>query len=324
MSTGHHDRPGLIADIGGTHARFALVPPQADTPVSVMTLRCADHAGFSEAADAFLRHVGGPRPRVALCAIATAVGGDQLRMTNHAWAFSVAQARRDLALEKLRFINDFAAQALAIPHLPADSREHFGGGQPLANRPIAVLGPGTGLGASGLIPTTLRWVPIEGEGGHVTFAPHTRREAALADRLRQRFGHCSAERVASGIGLPAVHQALCEMDGVSSEELTPEIITRRATDAACPYCREAVSMLCLGLATTASNLAVTLGALGGVYLCGGILPRLGALFDRQAFRARFEDKGRFRDYLAAVPTYLVHASNPALLGLARNLELADE
>lgn len=319
MSTGHPEAPRLIADIGGTHARFALVPAGDDRPARVRSLPCAGYPDFAAAARAYLEMEGEPRPREGLCAIANPVTGDALAMTNHPWRFSIEAARRALGLARLRFVNDWAAQALAIPHLAAHEREAFGGGEPRPGYPVAVLGPGTGLGVSGLVPSPAGWHAIEGEGGHVTWSPVTDREMALAAEIRRRHGHCSAERVASGIGLMTVHQALAHLDGdAEAQPPEPREITRRAGEG-CPRCRETVEHFTLALATTAANLAITLGALGGTYLGGGILPRLGALFDRAAFRARFEDKGRFRGYLAGVPTYLVHAEHPALLGLAKAL-----
>jgi glucokinase len=323
MSTGRPERPRLIADIGGTNARFALVPADGRDPRHERSLRCADYPNFADAATAYLREVGNPQPSEGFCAIANPVIEDWLQMTNHAWAFSIEETRRQLGLERLRFVNDFTAQALAIPHLPDADKRRFGGEPPLPRHAMAVIGPGTGLGVSGLIPAGDRWVPLEGEGGHVVYSPVTPREWALAECLQDQYdGHCSAERVVSGIGLTATYAALCRLDGVAVEQLKPDEITRRAADSSCSGCgraRETLSLFTLGLATTAANLAVTLGAFGGVYLCGGILPRLGALFDSAAFRARFEDKGRFRAYMARIPTYVVHASNPALLGLARNL-----
>lgn len=319
MSTGQPERPRLIADIGGTNARFALVPADGDVPVQERVLPGADYPDFAAAAEAYLAGIDGPRPAVGFCAIANPVTGDFLSMTNHDWAFSIDASRRQLGFESLRFINDFSAQALAVPYLPAADKVKLGGGEAMANRPIGVLGPGTGLGVSGLVPFGEHWVPIEGEGGHVTYSPVTPREFAVASELRRRFGHCSAERLVSGLGLKATYQALCAVDGVPAGALEPDAISARAADGSDPLCGETITIFTAALATTAANLAVTLGALGGIYLCGGILPRLGGLFDSGRFRERFEEKGRFREYLEAVPTYVVHARHPALLGLAKTL-----
>ncbi len=318
MSTVPREAPRLIADIGGTNARFALVPAGGSEPEAEVKLPCAEYSGSAESAEVYLGQEDAA-PKIGFCAIANPVTGDWLEMTNHVWAFSIEEARRQLNLGRLRFINDFTAQALAVPHLPTMALRQIGVGASLAGHAMAGLGPGTGLGVSGLIPADEGWIAIEGEGGHATFSPMTPRESALAERLRERYaGHCSAERIVSGLGLTATVEALCELDGEPVTTLDPDEITRRAA-AGEPRCCEAVSIFCMALATTAGNLAITLGAFGGVYLSRGIVPKLGALLDADAFRARFEDKGRFRDYLRAIPTYIVTAENPALLGLARNL-----
>jgi len=189
-------------------------------------------------------------------------------------------------------------------------------GKAVPNTPIAVLGPGTGLGVSGLIPSGSHWIPLQGEGGHVTLAVMHEREVAVLKQLQQRFSHVSAERVLSGPGLVSLYDALCGVEGVMPEVLTPPDITQRAQDGSCKLCSEAVSMFCALLGTMASNLVLTLGALGGVYIGGGIAPGLGRLFTSSRFRDRFEDKGRFTDYVARVPTYVIRAELPALLGLA--------
>jgi glucokinase len=179
-----------------------------------------------------------------------------------------------------------------------------------------VLGPGTGLGVSGLIPTGPHWIPLQGEGGHVTLSVMNEREIAVLQQLHQRFSHVSAERVLSGPGLVNLYDALCGVERVVPKVLTPPEITRRAQEASCSICLEAVSMFCGLLGTLAGNLVLTLGALGGVYVGGGIVPSLGRLFTNSHFRDRFEDKGRYNDYLSRVPTYIIRSELPALLGLA--------
>ena len=186
--------------------------------------------------------------------------------------------------------------------------------------PIAVIGPGTGLGVSGLIPAGEHWIPLQGEGGHVTLAVMNEREMAMVMQLHQRFSHVSAERVLSGPGLVNLYDALCAIEGIVPEVLTPPEVTRRAKEASCRICLETVNMFCALLGTMAGNLVLTLGALGGVYIGGGIAPSLGALFTSSPFRDRFEDKGRYADYLAAVPTHVIHSELPAFVGLAHAFE----
>jgi glucokinase len=320
MSTGHPDTRWLIADIGGTNARFALVSTNDPTPRQEQVLAARDYPDFVAAAEAYLAGISEPRPTAGYCAIANPINGDTVRMTNHDWAFSIEVSRQRLGLERLEFINDFAAQALAMPWLAPDEFDRIGGGEPDKMGPLAVLGPGTGLGVSAAVPSGKDWIPLDSEGGHVTYSPVTRREHDLARTLQARYGHCSAERIVSGPGLVATYEALCRLDGVGADALTPPEVTERATNTDDPRCAEALELFNLALATTASNLAITLRASGGIYLAGGLLPKLGALFDAELFRSRFTAKGRFSDYLGSLPVYLVHThDHPALRGLAHNL-----
>ena len=309
----------LVGDVGATNARFGLVSPDGAV-VHSSTFGDADFATVGEAIRAYLAQAKPfPTPRIGCLAIAAPVGGDDIRMTNHPWNFSVAALRSQLGFERLAIINDFTAVALALPRLGANDRMPVGAGMPVAGRPIAVLGPGSGLGASGLIPDGTRWSPLTGEGGHVTMAAVTARENAVLDWMRRHFDHVSAERCLSGPGLVNLYNALAALDGVAAASYTAAQITDPATAARDPLCREATAMFCAMLGTVAGDLALTLGAQGGVYIAGGIVPRLGARFIESGFRARFEAKGRLSDYLAAIPTYVVTHPLPAFLGCAAAL-----
>ena len=311
--------PCLVGDVGGTNARFALVDEHRRINAE-RTLAGADFAGLRDAIEAYLREVGAPRLSRAAIAVATAVTGDWIQFTNSPWSFSIEATRRELGLEQLRVLNDFTALALALPQLAPDERRAIGGGEALAHAPIGLIGPGTGLGVSGLVWSGDRWIPLETEGGHVTFSPANEREWAIGRVLQRRFGHVSPERLLAGPGWVDVYTALAELDGGTVEDLTPTEITQRALAGTCPRCLEVQEIFCGALGTAAGNLAITLGALGGVYIGGGIVPRLGEFFDRSAFRARFEAKGRFSAYLAAIPTWVITAANPALRGVAAALD----
>jgi glucokinase len=309
----------LVGDIGGTNARFGLVAPDGDLLHS-RVLADADYAGIGDAIDAYLEDRGGlPRPRRGAIAIASAITGDEVRMTNHPWAFSISRLRDRLGFERLEVINDFTAQALALPHLRPGDKLAVGGGKAEPGFPIGVLGPGTGLGVSGLIPIGKRWVPLSGEGGHATMAPATGRESAALAEMRRHFDHVSAERVLSGPGLVNLYNALAAVDGVPARQYTAAQITDLEAGAHDPLCRETTEMFCAMLGTIAGNLALTLGAKGGVYIGGGIVPRLGERFATSQFRERFEAKGRLRDYLAAIATFVVTYKLPAFLGCAAKL-----
>jgi glucokinase len=319
MTTTRSDVPHLIADIGGTNARFALVTADGQIQAERI-LSGADYPDLIQAASAYLQEIAGSRPRQAAVAVATPVTGDWIQFTNSPWSFSTEAARQALGLEKLLIINDFTALALALPLLNPDERRAIGGGQAVANAPIALLGAGTGLGVSGLIWSGQHWIPLQAEGGHVSFAAIDEREWAVYQVLQQRFGHVSPERLLSGPGLVNIYTALAEIQGWPPEDLNPAAITDRAMTESCSHCVEVLELFCGALGTAAGNLAITLGALGGVYIGGGIVPRLGEFFDRSSFRSRFETKGRFSSYLAAIPTWVITAANPAFRGVAAALD----
>ncbi len=309
----------LLGDLGATNARFALADARGIRDTHV--LRCAEYPSLFTAASAYLDKVQPPRPpRHAAFAIASPIIGDTVEMTNHAWSFSIAELTDQLALDRLEVVNDFTAQALAVLHLSDTDRTQVGGGAPEPGQTIGVLGPGTGLGVSGLVPSRERWTPLAGEGGHVTMSAVNDREGDVFRRLRLRFNHVSAERVLSGMGLSNLYETLAAIDGVDIPAREPREVTEAARGQSDPRAVEAVEMFCAMLGTVAGNLALTLGARGGVYIAGGVVPKLGQLFLRSEFRERFEAKGRFRDYLAPIPTYLVTHPTPAFLGLKSVLD----
>jgi glucokinase len=309
----------LLADIGGTNIRFALVPEEASDPEHEVSMLCADFRGLEEAARHYLHTAGVESVTEAAFDVATAVTGDFIKLTNSPWAFSVQQTQRALGLRRLVVINDFTALALAVPLLRADELHQVGGGSGVPGAALALIGPGTGLGVSGLLASGERWIPIQGEGGHTAFSPMDEREDGVLRVLRDRFGHVSTERVGSGPGLVNIYEALCTLDHVVVRSLKPEQVAEAGLSGDDPQCVEGLGMFCAILGTAAANLVVTLGARGGVYIGGGIVPRLGDYFAASPFRSRFEHKGRFSKYLAEVPVWVIHAENPALRGLAAAL-----
>lgn len=309
----------LIADIGGTHARFALCSSvQSIEQISIVAT--ADYPTLEQAIRAYLKRCGNPPVKRAVMGIANPVLGDQLKMTNSRWEFSIEQTRQALGFEHLRLLNDFTALALSLPHLTADELEQVGAGTIIPHSPLGLLGPGTGLGVSALIPGPHGWTPLAGEGGHTSFAPNSELEQQLWQQARQAFGHVSMERLLSGSGLQFIYQALCRLAAVAAQNYSPADISRQALAGACVQCRQALDTFCAILGTAASDLAVTLGARGGIYIGGGIVPQLGDYFAQSPFRARFEDKGRFSGYLAAIPVFIITNPNPGLLGAAAYIE----
>lgn len=312
----------LVADIGGTNARFALLDAEGN-PAQIRVLECADYPDLGAAIIAYLAKVRGAPPISAAIAIANPVTGDHVAMTNHHWSFSVQALKAELGLSSLIVVNDFAALAAALPSLASKDLVQVGGDVAVPDEPIGVLGPGTGLGVAGLIKSGPFWKPLAGEGGHVTLAAANDFESDIIAALRNRWGHVSAERILSGPGLSALRETIGALRHELAEPITPAEITRRALAGHDALCRETVTVFCAMLGTVAGNLALTLGARGGIYLGGGILPQLGAFFVQSPFRARFEDKGRFASYLSAIPCYVIHADQPALIGASRYFEYCE-
>jgi glucokinase len=326
------DVPRLLADIGGTYARFTL-----ETAPGVYThtaqLRCADHADFEAALRAYLATCWPGRIAHAAVAIANPVEGDQVRMTNYHWQFSIEAMRAKLAFDTLVVVNDFTALAMAVPRLgPQDMRQVGGGSERERERSvIGVIGAGTGLGVSGVIPADGGWIALGTEGGHTSFSPRDDRELAVLQFAWAQFDasgndspvgagshkHLSFERLLSGPGLELIYKALAARAGVrGAQGLSAPEITQRALAHSDAVCVDTLDTFCAVLGTAAANLAVTLGALGGIYIGGGIVPRLGEWFDRSPFRRRFEDKGRFSEYLARIPTWVITAENATFHGVS--------
>ncbi|NNG17335.1 MAG: glucokinase [Gemmatimonadales bacterium] len=310
----------LIADIGGTNVRFAVMSP-GGRPRYVTHFKCADYRSFPAAIDAYLAHLQlDPPPSGAAFAVAAPVLGDRVRFTNNTWAFSIDGVRRRYGFADLQVINDFSAIALAIPRLRASDRRKIGAGRAIKHAAIGVIGPGTGLGVSGLIWTGRHFVPLASEGGKVTLPPFDDFEAEILQRLRREFAHVSAERLLSGDGLALLYRAIGDVRGHTVRPLSAKTITTRARSGECATCRLTINAFCAMLGTIAADLALTLGALGGMYIAGGIVPKFGPLFVRSPFRKRFESKGRFSRYLAGIPTYLITHPNPGLEGLGYLIE----
>ncbi len=312
-------RPWLVADIGGTNARFGLVEAPGARPSRVHTMACADHGDLASAASAYLEQAAdGVRPGAACVAVAGPVEGDRIRLTNARWDCSAADTRRRLGLDRIEVINDFAALALSLPRLDGDDLLSLGGPPPAPKKPMAVLGPGTGLGVAGLLPLGgSGWIPVPGEGGHVNVPAADDREIEVLRLLRAEQGTVTAECLLSGPGLTRLHRALAQIHGVPAHELSAARICAAEDDG---LCAEALEVFCALLGGFAGNVALTLGATGGVFLGGGILPRIPAVLQHSGFRRRFEEKHRMTDYVKDIATMLIVAPTPALLGAAARLD----
>ncbi|MCU0774642.1 MAG: glucokinase [Ideonella sp.] len=317
MTTLRPDKPRLLADIGATYARFCVERIEGRFE-HIAILACDEYGGFTEVVEAYLAELPGARPDHAAIAIANPVEGDRVQMTNRDWCFSIREAQTALKLRTLLVVNNFTALAMALPHLSRHERRQVGSGSPQPDGVIGLIGPGTGLGVSGLIPTGDRWVTLATEGGHAGFAPADDREVRILQYAWRKLPRVSAERLVSGPGLELIHEALAA-EGAGPGPVPPlgaAEIVRRALDGEDARCRDALDVFCAMLGTMASDLALTLGATGGIYVGGGIVPRLGEYFDRSPFRERFEAKGRFTGYVARIPTYVITGPNPAFHGVS--------
>jgi len=335
--------PWLVADIGGTNARFGWIDEPGGPIVHSKSLPVAGYRGPLEAARGFLAHVqealgpGYRPPGAGAWAVATAIVGDEVELTNAGWRFSRPLLQRELGLRTFLLLNDFEALALSLPRLALGQLQRIAEAAHQVVLPHfarAVIGPGTGLGVAGLAPCPApgggpgeepHWLAVPGEGGHVTLAPHDDLESTLLAAVRRQHAHVSAERLLSGVGLPVLHQAVVHAHGSTAPALRTEAIVAAGTATpggagADALCRETLEHFCALLGGFAGNVALTLGARGGVYIGGGIVPRLGDLFLRSRFRARFEAKGRFEAYLRDIPTWLIVDTHVALSGAAMALQ----
>ena len=313
----------LVGDIGGTNARFGWQASAGARIEDIQTLACAQHQSLEAAIRAYLSLTGKPMPVIASLGMANPVTHDSVAMTNHHWRFSVADMRHSLGLKRLCVLNDFTALALALPTLEASVLRQVGGGPPVPNAAMALLGAGTGLGVSGLLRGSGGgWVPLAGEGGHVSLTAHTKLEFDVVQHLQKLHGHVSAERVLSGAGLVALYDALNTLQGITDKPLNDAAqVLQTARTQIQGSAIESVLLFCGFLGSVAGDLALTLGARGGVYIGGGIVPRLGQLFWQSPFRERFEAKGRFSTYLRDIPVWVIESpQSPALQGAAQALE----
>ncbi|HKA57960.1 MAG TPA: glucokinase [Gemmatimonadales bacterium] len=304
----------LLGDIGATNARLALLSKGLLGSIEWFTV--AEFARFADAIDAFLerycRHVSVPE---ALLAVAGPVAADRCVLTNCPWTIDAPELRAALGFARVHILNDFEAIARSLPQLTPGDLYPLGGGAAVPGQPMVVLGPGTGLGVACCVPAWPDAVVIASEGGHATMAPTSARENAILDRLRGEFGHVSAERVLSGPGLENLYRAVVVLDGIDAVPRDAAQITKAALDGDCAASKTALELFCGMLGTIAGNAALTFGARGGVYIAGGIAPRLTDFMARSEFRSRFERKGRLRTYLASIPTNVIVHPAATFLGL---------
>ncbi|WP_235039637.1 glucokinase [Vreelandella profundi] len=314
-------RPALIGDIGGTNARFALVSPGEMTPHDILNLPCADYPGVVDAIQDYLSRVGvsaAGAPQEACLAFACPVHAERVKMTNNHWDFMKSDVQQALNLSLFKVINDFTAQALGVPHVAAGDLVEIQPGIPQSHSTRLVIGPGTGLGVAGVFPGQHAWIPLPTEGGHITFAPTDDTERAILDIFKQRRSRVSVERLLCGQGLLELYQAYCALEGVEPSLTSPADVTEAANNGDSLSTAALLRFLKI-LGDVSGDAALTMGARGGVYLCGGILPRLLEWLPKSELRTAFANKGRIGAYNADIPIWVVTAPWTGLLGAAEAL-----
>lgn len=317
-----HTFPRLVADIGGTNARFSLETSLYNY-TNTKVLPCKDYKTMAHAAHAYLEEIGVNHVEYAAIALPTPISGDKIFMVNSPWeTFSIEETKQQLGLKNVVFLNDFHALALAIPHLDEEHLIKVGGitGDPY--KPRGIIGPGTGLGVASLIRhPNGEYLAVPAEGGHSSFTPVNIEEVELWEFVHKRFHHVSFERFVSGPGLQLIYEAVCNQKRFQIEHmLSPAEITERALNQSCWICQTTLDHFCRMLGTLASNLAVMANTFGGVYIGGGVVPRIIDYFINSDFRCRFEDKGRLRKYLEHIPVYVIKHQFPAFLGVSYALD----
>ena len=310
----------IVADLGGTNIRLALVDDIGATPQHIQELSVGDYVGLIDCIEHYLTLVPASNVTKLSIAVATPVTGDEIMLTNRDWGFSIRQVADHFNLELVKVVNDFTGLALSLPLLSTEDLQQVGGAEPSTNGAIALLGAGTGLGVSGLIQSAAGVYPLSGEGGHVTLGATNTRELAIFAEFNKRYGHMSAERLLSGTGIGEAYEVICLIDGVEDLNLSPAEISQHAIAGTNAQCEELMALFCHWLGVVAGNLALSLGSTGGVYIGGGIIPKLGDYFIQSGFRKAFESKGRFTHYLSKMPVYIIHAKQPALLGASNALD----
>lgn len=311
--------PVLIGDIGGTHARFAIVPEDGGVMRRFKIVRTREHAGIEEAAVAAAgrAEIGA---RSAFLAVAAPIRGDRIALTNCDWVVEPMRMMARLGLESVVLINDFEAQALALPGHVGDVLDIVSPGKRTERGTKLVIGPGTGLGAAALVDAGGRWMPVPGEGGHVDLAPRDERDVAI---WREIGGRISAETVVSGPGLVRLYRAISALNGVAPTLEKPPEIPAAADAGSDPAAVEAVDRFLAHLGAFAGNIALVYLPHGGVYLGGGIVLHLRHRIGDGLFLSAFRDKAPYREMMESFFVAAVTTDTPALSGLADVLRRPD-
>ncbi len=313
--------PMLVADIGGTNARFALgeVKGEVFSIDKAQSFRAEDYESVRDAADAYLESVS-VKPKRACFAVAGPIDGEIVDFTNSHWTISQKEMEAALKLDKLLIVNDFYAMAAGVQFIGDDAFELVKEGPGWPGAPTVVMGPGTGLGQALIVPTRDGARIVSTEGGHVAFAPRTDEELEVLKFVAKEHPRVSVERLLSGRGLVNIHRALCVIAGTPRAPLQANEITAAALEGKLPIAVRTVDLFCEILGRVAGDAVLATGARGGVILAGGILPKVRDIFMASKFIDRFTDKGRMSDYVEMTPVRMLVKEGAALFGAAAALE----
>lgn len=308
----------FVADVGGTNIRLArTVDGQL---VGIKKYLCNDYATISDVIKEYIADFPDLEFDAGCIGIACPVNSDLIIMTNHTWRFSVQELKEELGLAWLHVINDYTSVSMCLPVLTDEQKVQIGHGEVKDRQNIAVFGPGTGLGVGHLVPVDNGWQCLDGEGGHVDLPIYNKDDFIVWEFLRDKYGYASAEEALSGRGLVQIYEAIALHKKLAVKYTEPAQITTNALNGHCNVCVAALNRFCELMGTFAGNLALNVGAHGGVYIAGGIAQRFVDFLKASDFRARFEAKGRFQQYVADIPTFVITEPDHGLIGTAAYLE----
>ncbi|NVK25515.1 MAG: glucokinase [Gammaproteobacteria bacterium] len=309
----------LVADVGGTNIRLGIANLDDLSVSQVLQYQCADFDNIDGAIQKYIDDSGASFD-LACIDVATAVTGDLVSLTNNHWEFSQDKLAKTFDLSKLIVINDFTAIAMSVPSIPEDKKVQVGGKETVENKPIAIYGAGTGLGVAHMVHSGTKWLPLDGEGGHVDFAPVEEDEIAVLKELQKKYHRVSAEQILSGLGLVQIYESLCAWKGIEAKSYEPADVSKFGIEGSDEVAEQAMRIFCRVLGSFGGNLALNLKTYGGVYIAGGIVPRFIDYVKQSDFRRRFDDKGRLSRVVVDIPVYIVTEEQPGLIGCAAYLK----
>jgi glucokinase len=305
-----------VGDIGGTNTRLALYDPETMALSEIANYANQDFDTIDDAIAQWLSSSAGPPPEVGCLAIAAPPFDDDVVMLNSEWRFSLSKLKRRFALRALRGINDFVGNAYALPHLTGDDYQILHEGSPGNGARCATVGPGTGLGGATLETNLSMTHATASEPGHMGLSPGTERELAIFQILVPTHGEVYAERLLSGPGLVHLYRALASVNGVTAAAISPAEISRKALDGTCRLCEETIDVFCALLGSICGDYVLATGSYGGLYLAGGITPKILPRLQDSDFKKRFSAKGEMSSQLKRVPLYAITTPVLGLIGAA--------